>query len=58
MVVWVTSLRGYRLPAGMVWVSPRQEGDRCGQVWTMVGARWEQGDRAAWVLQVARDLGE
>ena len=57
-VVWVTSLRGYRLLAGMVWVSPWQEGDRCGQVWTMGGARWGQRDRAAWVLQVARDPGE
>ena len=29
-VVWVTSLKGYRLPSDMVWVLPRQE------VWTRV----------------------
>ena len=33
--MWVTSLGYYRLPSDMVWVSPRQDEVRRGQVWTM-----------------------
>ena len=53
--MWVTSLGYYRLPSGMVWVSPRQDEVRRGQVWTMGVEQSEQRDSAAWVSQGVSD---